>query len=82
MHAWRADGEELPGWPVLTDPLEVHGDAAAYDAGGIALPAHSSILAGAAVGDLDRDGTLEVVASDLQGRLYVCATARAVPASR
>ena len=71
VHAWRADGDELPGWPVLTDPLEVHGDAAAYDSAVIEFPVHSSILAGVSVGDLDRDGTLEVVASDLQGRLYV-----------
>lgn len=71
VHAWRADGDELPGWPVPTDPLEVHGDAAAYGSGEIDFPVHSSILAGLSVGDLDRDGTLEVVAGDLQGRLYV-----------
>lgn len=71
VHAWRADGSDLPGWPVSTDPLEVHGDAAAYASGEIDVPVHSSMLAGVSVGDLDRDGTLEVVASDLQGRLYV-----------
>jgi hypothetical protein len=71
VHALRADGSALPGWPVHTDPLETHDDAAAYTEGTIDVPVYSAILAGPSVGDLDRDGTLEVVASDLQGRLYV-----------
>ena len=71
VHAFRADASELPGWPVRTDPLEIHADGVAFTSGAIPSPVHSSILGAASVGDLDRDGRLEVVASDLQGRVYV-----------
>ena len=71
VHAVRADGSELPGWPVYTDPLELHGAGPGYTTGAIPTPVYSSVLGGVSVGDLDRDGTLEVVATDLQGRLYV-----------
>lgn len=71
VHAFRVDGSELPGWPVHTDPLELHLDAVGYASGAIDTPVYSSVLAGVSVGDLDRDGSLEVVASDLQGRVYV-----------
>ena len=71
IHAFKVDGSELPGWPVSSDPLEIHADAPGYASGAITTPVHSSVLAGVSVGDLDRDGTLEVVATDLQGRLYV-----------
>ncbi len=70
VHAFRADGSELPGWPVRTDPLEIHTDATAYASGAIVAPVHGAVLGGVSVGDLDRDGTLEVVATDLQGRVY------------
>jgi hypothetical protein len=71
VHAFRADGSELPGWPVHTDPLELHDAGAGYATRAIPVPIYSSVLGGVSVGDLDRDGTLEVVATDLQGRLYV-----------
>ncbi len=71
VHAFRADGSELAGWPVHTDPMEIHADEPGYSSGAIATPVYSSILGGVSVGDLDRDGTLEVVATDLQGRAYV-----------
>ncbi len=62
---------ELPGWPVSTDALELQAEAPAYASGAIQTPVYGAILGGVAVGDLDRDGTLEVVASDAQGKLYV-----------
>jgi hypothetical protein len=71
VHAYRADGSDIAGWPVRTDPLEIHADSPGYTSGAITTPVYSSILGGVSVGDLDRDGTLEVVATDLQGRLYV-----------
>jgi hypothetical protein len=71
VHAFRADGSEPAGWPVHTDALEFHAAGTGYASGAIATPIYSSVLGGVSVGDLDRDGRLEVVASDLQGRLYV-----------
>ncbi len=62
---------ELPGWPVHTDPLEVHDTAPAFASGEIPRPVSAAVLGGPAVGDLEGDGTLEVVAADLQGKLYV-----------
>lgn len=70
IHAFRLDGSELPGWPVSTDPIEVHEESAAFRTGAIPIP-RTAMLGSPAVGDLDRDGRLEVVATDLRGRLYV-----------
>jgi hypothetical protein len=76
VHAFRADGTELPGWPVLTNVLELHLEAAGYVAlgygeGRTRRPPSAAILGAVAVGDLDRDGTLEVVATDIAGYAYV-----------
>jgi len=71
VRAMRPDGTDLLGWPVTADPVEIHTGSPGYAGSEISQPVHSSILGGVSVGDLDRDGTLEVVASDLQGRLYV-----------
>jgi len=62
---------ELPGWPVHTDPLELHTDAPGYRSGAIQTPVSSAVLGAVAVGDLDHDGRLEVVATDMQGKAYV-----------
>jgi hypothetical protein len=69
VHAFRLDGTELPGWPVFTDPIEVHAEAPAFASGAVSVP-HGAILGGAVVGDLDRNGSLEVVAADLEGKVY------------
>ena len=72
VHAYRgASVQELPGWPVHTDPIEVHADAPAFKSGEVPATPYAAILGGPAVGDLDRDGHLEVVAADYQGKLYV-----------
>lgn len=72
IHAWRADRSELPGFPVRTpaSPWWPSASAAAADAG---TDRHSGalMLGGPAVGDLDRDGTREIVAGDLNGRVTV-----------
>lgn len=70
VHALRLDGSELPGWPVFTDPIEVHAGSAAFASAAVAVP-HAAVLGAPAVGDLDGDGSPEVVAADLKGRLYV-----------
>jgi len=75
VHAFRADGTELPGWPVKTDRLPLHtGDpAGAYAHGDVDDDARGSILASPAAGDLNRDGEPEVVVADLRGKVYAFA---------
>lgn len=70
VHAFRRDGSELPGWPVRTDPLPYHPAGRAFSSGEVAVP-HGAVIASPAVADLDRDGTLEVVVADLEGKVYV-----------
>lgn len=70
VHAFRVDGTELPGWPVATDPLELHVDSAGYRDGEVQLGT-TAILGAVNVGDIDRDGSLHVVAADMLGRVYV-----------
>jgi hypothetical protein len=68
IHAYRPDGSEAPGWPVHTDQLPLHTGEAAYASVGTG---HSDAVVGAlAVGDLFGDGSLDVVADDLQGNVY------------
>ncbi len=71
VHAFRIDGSELPGWPVATDPLEIHGGSAGYREGAIDVPGTAAVLGAVNVGDLDRDGGMDIVATDMSGRLYV-----------
>ena len=95
IHALRADGTELPGWPVHTTPLC---DSALPDAavcpsrarepafsdsilGPVAQHSYAAVLRGVAVGDLDRSGHLEVVASDAAGYIYAFDPSRAYCAS-
>lgn len=74
IHAFRADGSELPGWPVFTDPIEAHVDSPAFATGGITVP-RGAILGTVAVGDVDGDGRLEVAAADVEGKLYLWSAA-------
>jgi hypothetical protein len=69
LHVLRgSDGQPLPGFPVLTDPLPVHPSPAW--GGEVPLP-HESILGAAAVDDLDGDGTPEIVVASVEGSVYV-----------
>jgi hypothetical protein len=76
--AIRGDGTMLPGWPVFTDLIPSldpeaprnHLHAPAYKEGG-AGPAHASVIGSVAVGDVDGSGHAQVVAADLEGRVYV-----------
>jgi hypothetical protein len=70
IHAFRRDGSELPGFPAYTDQLPLHMGQRAFASGEVA-PSSGAVLATPAVGDLDRDGTLEIVVADMEGRVYV-----------
>jgi hypothetical protein len=71
VHAFRADGSELPGWPVQTDVgRRVHRRAPPFRSGAL-TPPRDAILASVAVGDLFRDGVPHVVAATADGAVYV-----------
>ncbi|MDQ1703065.1 MAG: hypothetical protein QOF57_2317, partial [Frankiaceae bacterium] len=63
VHAYTPSGAELRGWPVHTDPLPIHTGGRAFKSGDV-KPADGALLSSVAVGDLDRDGSPEVVAGD------------------
>ncbi len=70
VHAFREDLSELEGYPVHTTQLALHLDSAAFRTGALPSWAYASAAGTPAVGDLGRDGTLEVVAGDSEGRIY------------
>jgi hypothetical protein len=72
VHAYRSDGSELPGWPVHGDALPLHGGDpnGAYAHGDASADARGAFLGSPAVGDLNHDGVPEVVAADLEGKVY------------
>jgi MYXO-CTERM domain-containing protein len=86
VHAYRADGTDLPGWPAHTgrmqgyDPARMPSYLAARafqaPAGGGAAPidptiARESVLATPAIGDLDGDARPEVVVITYAGTVHV-----------
>lgn len=77
VHAYDASGDDIPGWPVHTDPIDLpaSGDNAYTTPGdGIAGPVYGSVLLGSpAIGDIvpGDGGDVEVAAADLEGKLYV-----------
>lgn len=70
VHAMARDGSELAGWPVRGDPPALHTGGRAFESGQISSNLGGPILASIAVGDANRDGTPEVYAADLEGKLY------------
>ncbi len=79
LHVTDATGAEKPGFPVqvpLLDELREdhplnHLAAPAFASGEVTLQEGHAITAAPAVGDLDGDGTLEIVVSTLNGALMV-----------
>jgi subtilase family protein/VCBS repeat protein len=71
VHAMRPDGSELPGFPVHTDPLPLHSGGRAFTSGEVSpSTSYEAVLASVAVGDLNGDGSPEVVAADMGGHVY------------
>jgi hypothetical protein len=71
VHAYRRDGTELPGWPVRSDPIALHTGGHGFTSGEVSSGAsHSAILASVAVGDLYKDGSPDVVAAGMDGKVY------------
>ena len=70
VHAYNPDLSEVAGWPVHATPLPLHEDSEGFKSGAVAKTAYASIIGAPAVGDLDHNGTLEVVAGDMQGKVY------------
>ena len=69
VHAYQDDGSELPGWPV-EPPTTPHWHAGqAAEAAGI-TPLSDGFIATVAVGDLEGDGTPEIVAAGGAGFVY------------
>jgi hypothetical protein len=75
VHAFEGSGAELAGWPVTTSLDVLHTASAGFVSAAVSDQVHESILSSVAVGDLDRDGTPEVVVASTQGRLYVFSAA-------
>src|SRR4051812_22888982 len=71
VHAYRRDGSELPGFPVHGDPLPMHPGSPAVRSGAVSAKTASAFLASPSMGDLDHDGVPELVAADMEGKVYV-----------
>jgi hypothetical protein len=70
IHAYRADGSELPGWPVHTERLPLHFADPAYMRGGVGVDHYAAVLGALGAGDLFGDGRIEIVADDNAGNVY------------
>ncbi len=53
-----------------TDRLPLHTGEAAYGPGGVGTGHYAAVLGGLAAGDLFHDGSLDVVADDMDGNVY------------
>jgi hypothetical protein len=78
VHVLNSEGNELPGWPQSVefmmefDPNNNanHLNSPAISAGEVKNDYRASIDASVAVGDLDGDGTPEVIAASMEGKLF------------
>lgn len=78
VHAYRADGSELPGWPVAVEKLphldpmghmgQSHHTAPGFKV--LSPDRHAHIAASPAIGDIDGDGKPEVVIATWYGYVW------------
>ena len=69
----NGQGVNLPGWPVWTDPaasVQSHAEAAHYQSGAVDVDTREPVASTVAVGDLDGDGRVELLAAGAYGKLY------------
>ena len=72
VHARRADGTELPGFPVRTPMAPYwHPGSPTARADGIEAPGSAVPVGAPAVADMDGDGAPEVVVTDFDGGVHV-----------
>lgn len=72
VHAYRADGHELTGWPVTTAQLSLvamHASAPAFSVGNVDSSRYEPTGAAPAIGDIDGDGRPEVVVATWFGNV-------------
>jgi hypothetical protein len=71
VHAFRANGKAVRGWPIMTDPIPIHTGSRGFASGAVPTPAGESTGNGLAAADIDGDGRVEIVAGSLAGKVYV-----------
>lgn len=71
VFAVRGDGSDVEGWPVSTSQRDRPWAtvAAAYTTGGVPAP-RQAIMSAPAAGDLDGDGSPEIVVATMEGQLW------------
>ncbi len=67
VYAKHADGSDVAGWPAAGDTIPFNPGSPAFASSTIAAP-RGAILASVAIGDIDGDGYLDVVAADMEGK--------------
>jgi len=69
--ALHGDGSAVEGWPVNVDDREaVHRDSHGYASGAVAPGTGDAFTATVAAGDIDGDGSIEVIGATLWGGIY------------